>query len=151
MDNLIPERIDHGQVRTITIPASPRPATSLAHYTAVISDQIQARTPWQKITGQYDVNHMGGPEIIMFANDLMAAGVDQSEALAVTWPISSRNLLEKIGRPDSAPTVECWEDVLGYHITQREIARSRNNYSRVVWLDKLIRLARNLQGSPSPV
>ena len=150
MDNLIPERIDHGQVRTITIPASPRPATSLAHYTAVISDQIQARTPWQKITGQYDVNHMGGPEIIMFANDLMAAGVDQSEALAVTWPISSRNLMEKIGRSESAPKIDNWDDVLHHHMNQRNIAKNRHNFSRVAWLDKLIRLARNFGDNDLP-
>jgi hypothetical protein len=135
--------MDKATIHTIDIPVAPRTDAALAFYSAVISEQIQAQTPWQEITGRYDVPNMGGPEVVMFAHDLVSLGIDQNEALAVTWPISSRNLMEKIGRSESAPKIDTWDDVLRHHMNQRDIARNRHNYSRVAWLDKLIRLARN--------
>jgi hypothetical protein len=143
MDAIPTELTNTGEVRTITIPVAPRATSTLAHYSAIIAEQVQQQTPWQEITNRYDVRQMDGPEVVRFAHDLVTAGIDQTEALAVTWPISSRNLMEKIGRAESAPKVDNWDDVLRHHITQRDIAKNRHNFGRVAYLDKLIRLARN--------
>ena len=150
MDTTTTEPVMQREVQTINIPMAPRTTSTLAHYSAIISEQVQAHTPWQEITNRYDVRHMGGPEVVMFAHDLVTAGVDQSEALAVTWPISSRNLMEKIGRAEAAPKIDNWEDVLRHHMHQRDIANNRHNFARVAYLDKLIRLARNFGGNATP-
>ena len=134
-----------GDVQTITIPNPPRPGGSLAHYTAIIADHIHSQTAWQKITSRYDVSQMNGPEVVRFAHDLVSVGVDLTDALAVTWPISSRNLMEKIGRTEKAPRIDSWDDVVHHHIAEREIAKNRHNFSRVAHLDRLIRLARNFK------
>jgi hypothetical protein len=150
MDATTTEMMDTGRTHTITIPVAPRTNASLAHYSSIISEQVQAHTPWQEITNRYDVPNMGGPEVVMFAHDLVSVGIDQNEALSVTWPISSRNLMEKIGRSESAPKIDNWDDVLRHHIKQRDIAKNRHNFSRVAWLDKLIRLARNFGENTLP-
>ena len=143
MDATTSELMNTAGVQTISIPATITTTNSLAHYSAIISEQIQSHTLWREITDRYDVPSMGGPEVVMFAHDLVMLGIDQNEALSVTWPISSRNLMEKIGRAESAPKIDNWDDVLRHHINQRDIAKNRHNYRRVAWLDKLIRLARN--------
>ena len=96
------------------------------------------------IAARYDVGTMTGTDVVHFANELIATGVDQTDALAVTWPINCRNLLHKIGKEAAAPKVESWDDVVRLHRARRDLAARRFQHNHKEQLDRLISLAESL-------
>jgi hypothetical protein len=93
------------------------------------------------IAARYDVRTMTGTDAIRFANDLIASGIDHDDALAVTWPITCRNLLSTIGKEAAAPKVETWDDVVRFHRARRDFADRRRLRTHSADLDRLIALA----------
>ena len=97
-----------------------------------------------EVANRYDVGTMTGTDVIHFANDLIAAGVDQTDALAVTWPINCRNLLRKIGKDAAAPKLNSWDDVVRLHRARRDLADRRFLHGHSEQLERLISLAESL-------
>ena len=99
----------------------------------------------KRIARKYDLKKMTGPDAVRLASELVAAGFEESDALAVTLPISSRNLLDSIGRVGRAPRIEAWTDLMAYHVTQLEVAHEmRAEPQRVDQLARLVVLAQTL-------
>jgi len=96
------------------------------------------------VASRYDVGTMTGTDVIHFANDLIAAGVDQTDALAVTWPINCRNLLRKIGKEAAAPKLDSWDDVVRLHRARRDLADRRFLHCHSEQLERLISLVESL-------
>lgn len=96
------------------------------------------------ITARYDVRTMTGTDVVNFANELIATGVDQTDALAVTWPINCRNLMQKVGKDAAAPKIESWDDVVRLHRARRDLAERRAQHNHGEHLDRLIALAETL-------
>ena len=96
------------------------------------------------IAARYDVGTMSGTDVVHFANDLIATGVNQTDALAVTWPINCRNLLQKVGKEAAAPKIESWDDVVRLHRARRNLAERRFQHSHSEHLGRLIILAESL-------
>tara|TARA_A100001037_G_scaffold296901_1_gene318093 strand:- start:23565 stop:24071 length:507 start_codon:yes stop_codon:yes gene_type:complete len=97
-----------------------------------------------QVAARYDVGTMTGTDVIHFANDLIATGIDQTDALAVTWPINCRNLLHKIGKVAAAPKVESWDDVVRLYRARRDLAERRFLHDHREQLERLISLAESL-------
>lgn len=98
-----------------------------------------------RIAQKYDLRKMTGPDAVRLASELVAAGFEEADALAVTLPISSRNLMSRIGRVGRAPRIESWEDLMGYHVTQLESAhQTRAKPRRIDQLARLVVLAQTL-------
>ncbi|MDA1132869.1 MAG: hypothetical protein O2905_06555 [Proteobacteria bacterium] len=140
---------------TAAIVAAPAAATD-EHSTGSVP--ASARTPepgaefdpaqiydLKRIARKYDLKKMTGPDAVRLASELVAAGFEESDALAVTLPISSRNLLDRIGRVGRAPRIEHWTDLMAYHVTQLESAHEmRAEPQRVDQLARLVVLAQTL-------
>jgi len=129
-------------VISITIPMSSRAVSPLTKYASVVATRDSS--PWFDIAQRYDVRTMTGPQSLSFAAELVAEGVSATDALGVTWPITNRNLLEKIGRPEEAPKIDNWYDVERHLKAQRDVARRNANFARVGHYDRLITLAGDL-------
>ncbi|MDP6407406.1 MAG: hypothetical protein QF797_19595 [Alphaproteobacteria bacterium] len=100
---------------------------------------------YQGIVSRYNVGTMTGTEAVRFANDLIATGVEETDALAVTLPITSRNLLNSVGKASTAPKIENWNDVVRHHQAQHELAQRRASNRYAYQLERLITLAQDLQ------
>ena len=135
------------RVISVSIPTSVRQPAQVANYAAVVGAAPQNDSTLRRIAQRYNPSTMDGPETLLFATDLISAGFDATDALAVSWPISRRNLLEKGGRHEAAPKVDDWADVLRHHQTQRNLAKSRHNFVRAVHIDRLIRIAGDLRAA----
>jgi len=135
------------RVISVNIPTSVRLPAQVANYAAVVGAAPRANENLRRIALRYDPSTMDGPETLKFATDLISAGFDATDALAVSWPISRRNLLEKVGRHEAAPKVDDWADVLRHHQSQRNLAKSRQNFIRAVHIDRLIRIAGDLRAA----
>lgn len=142
---------DTDNVISVSIPLGARNNVNTAHFAAVVgvpaNQEVEPSSAWRAIVGRYDVATIGGAEIVMFANDLTSVGVQAKDALAVSWPITRRNLLQKIGRPEAAPKIDDWADVLRHHRAQRNLARSRRNFVQAVHIERLIKLAADLSAA----
>ena len=129
-------------VVSITIPVSPRAISPLTQYASIVT--AREASPLFDIVRRYDVRSMTGPQILMFASELVEEGITPTDALGVSWPITNRNLLVKIGRPETAPKIDNWYDVQRHLQSQRDVARRNGNIPRVGHFDRLIELAGEL-------
>ncbi len=77
----------------------------------------------RKIAGRYDLRSMSGTDAVRLASDLVACGFEAADALALTLPISSRNLMSKMGKVARAPRIETWTDLMLHHVSQLHGAR----------------------------
>jgi len=93
-----------------------------------------------EVATRYDMGTMSGTEVLHFANDVIATGVDQTDAMAVTWPINYWNLLQKIGKESVAPKIESWDDVVRLHRARRNLAKKRFQHGHSEQLKRLISL-----------
>lgn len=96
------------------------------------------------ITSKYNLATMTGIDLVNFANELVAQGIDGTEAIAVTWPINCRNLMQKVGKEAAAPKIRSWEDVIRLHRARRDIAERRAQHNHGKQLTRLIALATTL-------
>ncbi len=135
------------RVISVHIPNGAGQPAHVANYAAVVGAAPKDDANLRRIARRYDPSTMDGPETLMFATDLISVGIDATDALAVSWPISRRNLLEKVGRHEAAPKIEDWADVLRHHQSQRNLAKSRHNFVRAVHIDRLIRIAGDLRAA----
>ena len=129
-------------VISISIPLSARAISPLTQYASVVT--ARDASPLFDVVQRYDVRAMTGPQALSFAAELVDEGIDITDALGVTWPIASRNLLEKIGRPEAAPKIDNWYDVQRHLRAQCEVARRSGNLVRAGHFDRLVRLAGEL-------
>ncbi len=77
----------------------------------------------RRIAGRYDLRSMSGTDAVRLASDLVACGFEEADALALTLPISSRNLMSKMGKVARAPRIETWTDLMLHHVQQLHGAR----------------------------
>ena len=99
----------------------------------------------QRIARNYDLKMMTGPDAVRLAAELVAAGFEEADALAVTLPISSRNLMTRIGLIARAPRIESWDDLKAHHVSQLEAAHgSRAEPRRIDQLARLVVLAETM-------
>jgi hypothetical protein len=77
----------------------------------------------RRIAARYDLRSMSGTDAVRLASDLVACGFEEADALALTLPISSRNLMSKMGKVARAPRIETWTDLMLHHVQQLHGAR----------------------------
>ena len=77
----------------------------------------------RRIAKRYELRSMTGTDAVRLARDLVAAGFEEPDALALTLPISSRNLMSKMGKVAKAPRIETWTDLMLHHVQQLHGAR----------------------------
>ena len=97
-----------------------------------------------RIARRYDLKKMRGPDAVRLASELVRVGFEESDALAVTLPITSRNLLSRMGRVARAPRIESWTDLMMHHVAQFAGARSSKDAKRLDQLARLVVLAQVL-------
>ena len=112
--------------------------------TGLASEKWNHGEDFTEVATRYDVGTMTGTDVIHFANDLIATGIDQTDAMAVTWPINCRNLLRKIGKEAAAPKLDSWDDVVRLHRARRDLADRRFLHGHSEQLERLISLAESL-------
>ena len=143
-----------GRVSEIHQASEPGPAESASNVlhinlptreeTGLSGDPWAHGEDFTEVATRYDVKTMTGTDVIHFANDLIATGVDQTDAMAVTWPINCRNLLRKIGKEAAAPKLDSWDDVVRLHRARRDLADRRFLHGHSEQLERLISLAESL-------
>ena len=94
-----------------------------------------------RIARRYDLKKMRGPDSVRLASDLVRIGFEESNALAVTLPIASRNLLSRLGRVGRSPCIETWADLMSHHVAQFAAARGNKDAKRLDQLARLVVLA----------
>jgi hypothetical protein len=77
----------------------------------------------RRIAKRYDLRSMSGTDAVRLARDLVDAGFEEADALALTLPISSRNLMSKMGKVAKAPRIESWTDLMLHHTQHLHGAR----------------------------
>ena len=97
-----------------------------------------------RIAGAYQPKTMTGPDAVRLAAYLVAAGFEESDALAFTWPVTSRNILREVGRVGRGPSIETWEDLGNVHATQLEAARASGDALRIDQLARMVVLSETL-------
>lgn len=121
------ERLNHEALAEVRLPApDPRQVYDL-----------------RRIAAKYDLRSMSGTEAVRLASDLVACGFEEADALALTLPISSRNLMSKMGKVAKAPRIETWTDLMLHHVQQlhnvRGVDRKRlDQLARMVALSEVL-------------
>ena len=97
-----------------------------------------------RIATTYHPKSMTGPDAVRLAADLVAAGFEETDALAFTWPVTSRNILQKVGKAGRGPTIETWEDVGLVHAAQLDAARGKKDPLRIDQLARMVVLSQTM-------
>lgn len=105
---------------------------------------IPAALDLKRIAARYDLSKMTGPDAVRLAFDLVAAGFEEADALALTLPISSRNVMRKLGKMSRAPHIHNWGDLWQHHMTALESARDSIDHKRLDQLARMVVLAQTL-------
>jgi hypothetical protein len=136
-----------------TATAAPRPEDARARAMSVAQERIsEVRLPvpdprqvydLRRIAARYDLSSMSGTDAVRLASDLVACGFEEADALALTLPISSRNLMSKMGKVARAPRIESWTDLMLHHVQQlhgvRGVDRKRlDQLARMVALSEVL-------------
>jgi hypothetical protein len=119
------------------------------------SEHVRVPTPdphqvydLRRIAARYELSSMSGTDAVRLARDLVEAGFEEADALALTLPISSRNIMSKMGKVPKAPRIETWTDLMLHHQQQlhgaRDLDRKRlDQLSRMVALAEVLSEAEN--------
>lgn len=94
----------------------------------------------RRIAERYELRSMSGTDAVRLARDLVDAGFEEPDALALTLPISSRNLMSKMGKVAKAPRIETWTDLMLHHTQQLHSARGMDR-KRLDQLARMVALA----------
>ena len=97
-----------------------------------------------RIVTAYDPGVMTGTDAVRLAADLGAAGFQETDALAITWPVTSRNILREVGRTGRGPNIETWDDLGEVHAAQLDAARGVEDHSRIDQLARMVVLCQTM-------
>ena len=97
-----------------------------------------------RIVTAYDPGVMTGTDAVRLAADLVAAGFQETDALAFTWPVTSRNILREVGRTGRGPNIETWDDLGEVHAAQLDAARGVEDPSRIDQLARMVVLCQTM-------
>ncbi len=97
-----------------------------------------------RIVTAYDAGVMTGTDAVRLAADLVAAGFQETDALAFTWPVTSRNILREVGRTGRGPNIETWDDLGEVHAAQLDAARGVEDPSRIDQLARMVVLCQTM-------
>ena len=97
-----------------------------------------------RIVTAYDAGVMTGTDAVRLAADLVAAGFQETDALAFTWPVTSRNILREVGRTGRGPNIETWDDLGEVHAAQLDAARCVEDHSRIDQLARMVVLCQTM-------
>lgn len=97
-----------------------------------------------RIATAYDPKVMTGTDAVRLAADLVAAGFQEADALAFTWPVTSRNILKEVGRTGRGPNIETWDDLGEVHAAQLDAARGTETPSRIDQLARMVVLCQTM-------
>ena len=98
----------------------------------------------KRISERYDPAKMTGPDAVRLASELVAAGFEEADALALTLPISSRNVMRKLGKLSRAPRIHSWIDLWLHHVAALDAARDSADRRRLDQLARMVALAQTL-------
>ena len=96
------------------------------------------------IAERYDPAKMTGPDAVRLASELVAAGFEEADALALTLPISSRNVMRKLGKVSRAPGIHNWVDLWQHHVAALGCAREGADHKRLDQLARMVALAQTM-------
>ena len=96
------------------------------------------------IAERYDPAKMTGPDAVRLASELVTAGFEEADALALTLPISSRNVMRKLGKLSRAPRIHSWIDLWLHHLAALDAARDGADRKRLDQLARMVALAQTL-------
>ena len=105
---------------------------------------IPAVLDLKRISERYDPAKMTGPDAVRLASELVAAGFEEADALALTLPISSRNVMRKLGKVSRAPRIHNWIDLWLHHVAALDSARDSADRKRLDQLARMVALAQTL-------
>ena len=97
-----------------------------------------------RIATAYDPSVMTGTDAVRLAADLVAAGFQEADALAFTWPVTSRNILKEVGRTGRGPNIETWDDLGQVHAAQLDAARGTETPGRIDQLARMVVLCQTM-------
>ncbi len=105
---------------------------------------VPAMLDLKRIAARYDLAKMTGPEAVRLASELVGAGFEEADALALTLPISSRNVMRKLGKVSRAPRIQNWADLWQHHATALDAAREGADRKRLDQMARMVALAQTL-------
>ena len=97
-----------------------------------------------RIATTYDPKVMTGTDAVRLAADLVAAGFQEADALAFTWPVTSRNILKKVGRIGRGHKIENWDDLGQVHAAQLDAALGTETPGRIDQLARMVVLCQTM-------
>lgn len=103
----------------------------------------------RRIAKRYELRSMSGTDAVRLASELVAIGFEEADALALTLPISSRNLMSKMGKTSRAPRIETWTDLMLHHVQHLHSARGVD-HRRLDQLARMVALSEVLSEAEQP-